>query len=299
MWRTAACVSNLTNVVFMAPKDGSAVRMIKLSRGKGWPAKAMSKDIYITQLEWDTSSGGQLYALLEETGMAPGVAPSWGGYCAVDVQTGTADWLGAFPVHEVLMCVGAVSGFDSATGTFYTAALTLLGNERIDAYTLSGGAFSAAGSWEVAGVGLNASLAGLAINSGHPPVVVVNPIDPTSTPAGAPTGGPVLKTLLPDNKVGTLYNFGEDEILLSAILGGTTGAQGSVAFLLDDSSLPTPPWAGDKAVLGIVPLDPEDGPARHLLDVAPLFDTFGPAMSPDNFAALSYSGSERDSPSSK
>ena len=58
-------MSNLTNVVFMAPKDGSAVRMIKLSRGKGWPAKAMSKDIYITQLEWDTSSGGQLYALLE------------------------------------------------------------------------------------------------------------------------------------------------------------------------------------------------------------------------------------------
>ena len=123
-------------------------------------------------------------------------------------------------------------------------------------------------------------MAGLAINPGKTPVAVVNPIDEGSTPAGAPTGGPVVLQLMDDYTVQTLYDFGPDMILFSAVLGGSTGGDSSVAIILDDSSLPTPPWEGDKAVLAIVPLDLESRPVRRL-DVAPLF-------SPDSFGGLVY-----------
>ena len=273
--------ANLSNVVFMTPRDGSAVRIIKLHRGDGWPAKAMSNDLHIVHVNWDSSGNGQLHALLQETGMASGAGPSWGGYCTIDVATGAADWVGAFPMHDIFLFVGAVSAFDPTSSTIYTTVLTRLGDERVYSFTCcTNGAFAASTTWVVGGLARNASLAGLAVCPGKPPVAVVNPIDEQSTPAGASTGGPKVLQLLPDSTTQTLYDFGPDMILFSASLGGTIGADDSVVILLDDSSPATPPWQGDKAVLAIVPLDLESGPVRRL-DVAPRMDA-------DSFAGLVY-----------
>ena len=269
-------VDNSTGVVAIAPRDGSPVRLVALHRGKRWPANAMRHDLYIAHLEWDSSGHGQLYALLH-----PSADSSWSGYCAIDCTTGAADWVGAFPAHEVAVVVTAVSGFDPASGTIYTAAMTRLGTERVYSFTRrANGSFAASTSWDVAGFGRNASLAGLAINPGKLPVAVINPIDEQSDPAGAPTGGPVLLQLLPGSEVRTLYDFGPDMIELSAYLGTTTGGDDSVAIVLGDKSPPTPPWHGARATLAIVPLDLGSRPVLRL-DVVPLFD-------PDDFAALVY-----------
>eukprot|EP01045_Picozoa_sp_COSAG04_P001896 COSAG04_NODE_65_length_29645_cov_11.027483_8_plen_103_part_00 len=94
--------------------DGRPVRTVPLRRGEGWPAKAMSHELYISQLEWDNATS-TLYALMYETGLAPGVEPKWAGYCSVDPTSGAADWVADFPIHETLLMVSAVSGFDSTS----------------------------------------------------------------------------------------------------------------------------------------------------------------------------------------
>ena len=273
-------IDNSTGVVAMAPRDGSPVRLVALHRGKRWPASAMSHDLYIAHLEWDSSGVGQLYALVIPTSAGP-LDSSWGGYCAIDVNTGAADWVGAFPMHEVAIFVTPVSGFDPASGTIYTAAMTQLGIERVYSFTRrANGSFAASTSWDVAGFGLNASLAGLAINPGKLPVAVINPIDEQSVPAGAPTGGPVVLQLLPGSQVRTLYDFGPDLIVLSAYLGTTTGGDNSVAILLGDESPQKTPWHGARATLAIVPLDLGSKPVLRL-DIVPLF-------APESFAGLVY-----------
>ena len=70
----------------------------------------------------------------------------------------------------------------------------------------------------------------------------------------------------------------------TATLGGSTGAQNSVAMMLTDHATPTPPWGGAKAVLGRGLCrwrSKRQGGAVRRLDVAPTFD-------PDAFAALKY-----------
>ena len=271
-------VNNLTNVLFVTSRtDGRPVRTVPLRRGEGWPAKAMGHELYISQLEWDNATS-TLYALLYETGLAPGVEPKWAGYCSIDPTSGAADWVADFPIHETLLMVSAVSGFDSASSTIYSSALTLLLEERVWAFSMKSG--SLVGSWGVGGASKNASLMGLAILGGEPPVAVLQPMDPDSKPeAGALTGGPRIASLLPGGNTSTLYDFGPftEDMMLSATLGGSTGADGSVVMILDDHSLPTPPWAGDKAVLAVFPLG-ADAPSMRL-DLVPTFE-------PDSVAGL-------------
>lgn len=279
-----------TNTVYVAPLDGSPARSMNLTRGQGWPPSATDLDIFITQLDWD-SEDQVLYALLTQIGQPPGVGPTWSGYCVVDTQTGAADWLGEFPLKGVMVMVGGVSGYDPAARLIYSAGITIAGHEMIWAFSIGdkNRGFRAEGSWHVGGAGMNNSLAGLAINKGQPPVAVVNPIVATAGPnQGKPAGGPRLLSLLENGQLSTLYDYGPftAEMILQANLGCVIGAANAVVMLLDDGTVPTPPWNGHMSTLAVVPLDHDTtGPQR--------WQTV-PTFSPDDFAGLVYHGQPDD-----
>ena len=306
-------IANLTDKLFIAGRssrsDSALVKMVTITRGDGWPAHANKLGILISQLEWgdEGGDGGTLYALLLQFGQPPGVEPAWGGYCAIDAETGKASWLGDFPVKESLVMVeGGTSGY--ADGVIYSAFISSLGKETVVGFQLGPDSrvFKRVGTWVVGGLGTSCgvsgwecSLGGVGLVTGllprgHTAVAVVNPVHKDT---GVTMANPVLLSLTPlpgklglTGNVTQLFDFGPFTTtqMLECALGGVAGGgiasmDGTLSFLGADKTLPTPPWGGDRADLVTVNLltcgKGEGHACASQTEITPTF-------TPDSFGAL-------------